>query len=68
MTYGELIKMNLGWVLNHVAGDMASNARFEFGGDYRNELVSEYDLRTLREKSIHFGEPLPGGFPVEVAA
>jgi hypothetical protein len=59
MTYGELRAISAGWVTSHVINDACDNARFELGKNFKNEPVSEYDLRTIREKAIHFGEPVP---------
>jgi hypothetical protein len=59
MTYGELRRTPAGWVTSHVINDAYSNARFELGKNFMDEQVSEYDLRTIREKAIHFGEPIP---------
>jgi hypothetical protein len=59
MTYGELRVISAGWVTSHVIDDAYNNARFGFGKNFRSQPVSEYDLRTIREKAIHFGEPVP---------
>jgi hypothetical protein len=59
MTYGELRRIPAGWVTSHVIDDAFNNARFEFGKKFMDEPVSDYDLRTIRERAIHFGEPLP---------
>lgn len=59
MTYGELRRIPAGWVTSHVIDDACNNARFELGKNYQDELVSEYDIRTIREKAIHFREPVP---------
>lgn len=59
MTYGELRTQPTGWVISHVIDDMCNNARYEFGKNFRKEPVSEYDLRTLQEKAVHFRESLP---------
>ena len=66
MTYGELRAIPAGWVTSHVINDAFNNARFDLGKNFRNEPVSEYDLRTIREKAIHFGEPVPSAL-AEVA-
>ena len=66
MTYGELRAIPAGWVTSHVINDAFNNARFGLGKNFRNEPVSEYDLRTIREKAIHFGEPVPSAL-AEVA-
>jgi hypothetical protein len=64
MTYGKLKTMLFGWVIAHVVDDICNNARYEYGSKkFKDQLVSDYDLRTIREKAIHFGEPLPQGFP-----
>jgi hypothetical protein len=49
MTYGELRAISAGWVTSHVINDACDNARFELGKNFKNEPVSEYDLRTIRE-------------------
>ena len=67
MTYGELRALPAGWVTSHVIEDAFNNARFELGKNFKNEPVSESDLRTIREKAIHFGEPVPPAL-AEVAA
>jgi hypothetical protein len=59
MTYRELRAIPAGWVTSHVIDDCFNNARFELGNKFQSELVSEYDLRTIREKAVHFGEPVP---------
>ena len=59
MTYGKLSTVQAGWVISHVISDMVNNARFEIGPSYRETEVSEYDLRTIREKADFFKEPLP---------
>jgi hypothetical protein len=58
MTYGKLRTIKSGWVMSHVIDDICNNARFELGPSYRDAAVSEYDLRTLREKADFFKEPL----------
>ena len=68
MTYGELRAIPAGWVTSHVINDAVNNARFELGKHVDNEPVSEYDLRTIRQKAIHFGEPVPSALAEAGAA
>ena len=58
MTYGELATVRGGWVLSHVMQDMVNNAKWGIK-NWKSEPVSEYDLRTIREKAEFFKEPLP---------
>ena len=66
MTYGELRAIPAGWATSHIINDAFNNARFELGKNFKNEPISEHDLRTIREKAIHFGEPVPSAL-AEVA-
>lgn len=66
MTYGQLATVNVGWVLNHVIGDMVNNEKWG-NKNWKNEPVSDYDMRTIREKSIFFKEPVPAALEGTVA-
>jgi hypothetical protein len=68
MTYGQLKTMRFGWVMAHVVDDMCANEKYESGNKWMSQKVSEYDIRTIREKAVHFGEALPGAFVESVSA
>ena len=59
MTYGELKTINAGWVTSHVIDDICNNARYEFGKSFKTQTVDDFDMKTIREKAVHFGEPVP---------